>query len=110
MVGMSRSRAWPGNFSQFLTQLTDAGMQITDSSAAYDLVEGYVPINELPTIAELPQTWSGQIAITPIAYAARLVSRCRVQRGRNGDAGRYRAHRVQRRRNRRDGRRPVRRA
>ena len=29
-----------------------------------------MPINELPTIAELPQTWSGQIAITPIAYGA----------------------------------------
>ncbi len=69
MVGMS-IKALPGNFSQFLTQLTDAGMQITDSSSAYDLAEAYVPINELPTIAELPQTWSGQIAITPIAYGA----------------------------------------
>jgi large repetitive protein len=68
MVGMS-VRSLDGDFSQFLTQLADAGMQITDSSATYDLVEGYAPINELPTIANLPLTMSGQIAITPIAYA-----------------------------------------
>ena len=69
MVGMS-IKSLGGDFNQFLTQLTDVGMQITDSSTAYDLAVAYVPINELPTIAELPQTWSGEIAIKPIAYAS----------------------------------------
>ena len=69
LVGMS-VKALGGDFSQFLTQLTDAGMQITDSSTTYDLVEGYAPVNQLPTIAELPDTMSGMIAITPIAYGA----------------------------------------
>ena len=52
-----------GDFSQFATQLTNIGMDITSTSATYDLVNGYAPINQLPTIAELPQTMSGEVAV-----------------------------------------------
>ena len=56
-----------GDFSQYVSQLTDVGMQVTASSAYYGLVDGYVPVNELPTIAELNQTQSGQANFYPVA-------------------------------------------
>ncbi len=57
-----------GDFSQYVSQLTNVGMQVTTSSSYYGLVEGYVPINELPTIAELNQTQSGSATEKPILY------------------------------------------
>ncbi len=59
LVGM-QVKSLGGDFSQFLTQLQDVGMNITISSAYYGLVEGWAPINELPSIAELAQTEAGQ--------------------------------------------------
>ncbi len=44
------------NASDFNTMMADAeglGLQVTDSSAAYGIVEGYLPIAELPSAAEL---------------------------------------------------------
>ncbi len=58
-----------GDFSQYLSQLTDVGMQVTTSSTYYGLVEGYAPVNELPAIAELAQTQSGSANMKPILYA-----------------------------------------
>ena len=49
-----------GDFNSFVTQLSSLGMQVTDTSAAYGIVEGWVPLAELPTIARLPQTEAGQ--------------------------------------------------
>ena len=57
-----------GGFSQFVSQLTDVGMNVTTTSATYGLVEGYAPVNELPTIAEMSQTQSGQANEYPIYY------------------------------------------
>ena len=45
---------------------TDVGMQITTASSYYDLIDGYAPINALPTIAEMPQTMSGQPLYKPV--------------------------------------------
>ena len=59
-----------GSVSQFVSELSSLGMKITTSSAEYAMVDGFVPVNELPTIAELPQTMSGQIQYDPIAYAS----------------------------------------
>ena len=59
-----------GDFSQFVTQLTDAGMHITDSSSYYGLVDGYTPVNSLPSIAELPQTMAGSVMYKPIFQGA----------------------------------------
>ncbi len=64
MVGL-QVKSLGGDFSSSRLQLTDAGMQITTASSYYGLVEGFAPINELPTIAELHQTMSGQINYKP---------------------------------------------
>ena len=53
LVGME-VKSLGGDFNQFVTQLTDLGMQITASSAYYGLVDGFVPVNELPAIANAP--------------------------------------------------------
>ena len=100
-----RSRAWAATSASSSRQLTDVGMQITATSSYYGLVDGFAPINELPTIAELPQTLSGQADYYPIVYAG--VSGRSVQRGRDLDVRRRRPHRVQRRRNRRHDRRAL---
>ncbi|MGP0069534.1 MAG: S8 family serine peptidase, partial [Isosphaeraceae bacterium] len=55
-----------GSFSQFVSQLTDVGMNVTTTSATYALVDGYAPVNDLPTIAEMSQTQSGQVNLKPI--------------------------------------------
>jgi large repetitive protein len=69
MVGLD-VKSLGGSFSQFLTSLTDLGMQITTSNATYAMADGYAPINDLPAIAEMAQTQSGEVAYTPIAYAS----------------------------------------
>lgn len=57
------------DFNALLTSLKNLGMQVSASSATYGLIEGYVPINQLPTVARLPQTMSGHPIYTPsIAY------------------------------------------
>ncbi len=65
MVGL-QVKSLGGDFSQFLTQLTNVGMQVTASSAYYGLVDGWVPVNELPTIAELPQTRAASPIYNPV--------------------------------------------
>jgi hypothetical protein len=55
------------NSSDFATMLADAeslGLQVTDSSAAYGIVDGYLPIAELPAAAQLP----GSPSLTPLLY------------------------------------------
>ena len=47
-----------GNFSTFEGQLTSLGMSISNASAPYKLVTGFVPIAELPTLSGLPQALS----------------------------------------------------
>ena len=67
LVGL-QLKSLGGDFSQYVSQLTNVGMDVTTSSSYYGLVEGYVPVNELPTIAELAQTQSGPANDTPIVY------------------------------------------
>jgi hypothetical protein len=52
----------PGAFPNLVTELTSLGMQIQSSSASYDTVVGFLPIAQLPTAAQLPQT----LSISPI--------------------------------------------
>src|SRR5262245_42170403 len=68
MVGLEL-KSLGGDFSQYLSQLTEVGMNITTSSSYYALVDGYAPINELPTIAQLAQTQSGSVNMKPIVRA-----------------------------------------
>jgi hypothetical protein len=69
MVGVQLKMLSGGDFNQFLSQLTEVGMNVTTSSSYYALVDGYAPVNELPTIAELAQTQSGSVITRPIASA-----------------------------------------
>ena len=55
-----------GDFNQFVGQLSGLGMQVTASSSAYGIAEGWVPVAELPTIARLPQTEAGSPIFAPI--------------------------------------------
>ena len=57
-----------GNFSTFVSTLTNLGMQITTTSAAEAEVEGMLPITALPTVAELPQTLYGSPDYKPTLY------------------------------------------
>ena len=60
-VGMSSYK----DFSTFQTELNNLGMRATDSSTTYGLVEGWLPISQLPTAAELPETMSGYAVVRP---------------------------------------------
>jgi large repetitive protein len=68
LVGMD-VKSSGGNFNQFVSQLTNLGMQVTASSTEYGIVEGWVPPAELPTIAQLPQTMAGSPIYVPILSA-----------------------------------------
>jgi hypothetical protein len=46
----------PGDLSAMIAQLQSDGMQVIDSSLTYGIVEGMLPIAQLPTVAGLPQT------------------------------------------------------
>ena len=48
------------DFQGFKTSLVNLGMQIVDTNPTDGLVDGWLPINELPAAAQLPQTLSGQ--------------------------------------------------
>jgi hypothetical protein len=55
------------NSSDFNTLVADAeslGLQVTDSSAAYNIVVGFLPISALPSAAQL----AGSPSITPLLY------------------------------------------
>ena len=54
-----------GDFNTLNTELQTDGMQILDSDATYGLIDGMLPIAQLPTIAQLPQT----VSVTPMIEA-----------------------------------------
>jgi hypothetical protein len=53
------------NFSQFVSMLTSLGLQVQSQDATHGIVEGYLPIGQLPTVAQNPQTES----IAPVYIA-----------------------------------------
>ena len=61
-VGIQVKADNSGDFSSFVTTLQSDGMQVLDSSSTYGLVEGMLPIGQLPAVAQLPQT----LSITPM--------------------------------------------
>ena len=58
-----------GDFNQFIAKLSSLGMQVTDTSSDFGIVEGYVPVAELPTVARLPQTESGRAIPASTSHA-----------------------------------------
>jgi hypothetical protein len=61
-VGISVQDSNPADFNTLVTALQNAGMQITDSSASYGIVEGFLPVAQLPTVAALADAPS----VTPL--------------------------------------------
>jgi hypothetical protein len=57
-----------GDFNSFLTSLKNLGMQVSASSAKYEIAVGMAPISALPAIAELPQTLDATPNYKPITH------------------------------------------
>jgi len=66
-VGVSIRGNGQGDFSAFVDTLQNLGMEVASSSDAYWLVNGMLPISQLPTAAQTPQTLSIMPAIVPKA-------------------------------------------
>lgn len=65
-VGIQVKDTSTGDFSTLIAELQGVGMQIRNSSSTYGLVEGMLPIAQLPTVAQLPQTLSVAPMSNPI--------------------------------------------
>jgi hypothetical protein len=52
------ARMASGSFSQYVSELTALGMKVQAQSTTYGIVEGYLPIGQLPAAAQNPQTLS----------------------------------------------------
>src|SRR5206468_1176666 len=68
LVGL-QVKSLGGDFNQFVTSLQNLGMHVSAASGLYGLVDGFVPVNSLPTLAEMAQTQSGQLIYKPVTYA-----------------------------------------
>jgi len=67
-VGIQVHDGNPSDFNTLVTELQNAGMQITTSSATYGVVAGLLPIAELPSVAALPQTPSMTALMQPVTH------------------------------------------
>jgi hypothetical protein len=61
-VGVQVHGNGTGDFNALVATLQSDGMQVVDTDATSQLVEGMLPIAQLPTVAVLPQT----LSITPM--------------------------------------------
>jgi hypothetical protein len=59
-VGINVHTSDTANFNAILAQLQSDGLQVTNSSAAYGLIEGMLPIAQLPAVAQI----SSDLSIT----------------------------------------------
>ena len=57
-VGIQVHDSNPAEFAALLTDLQNAGMQVTIASAQYGTVVGMLPVSQLPAVAELPEVLS----------------------------------------------------
>ena len=62
------------NFSGLQTQAANLGMQVVASDPSVQLIEGWLPINELPTAAKLPELLSGHLIIPPTALSGTAIN------------------------------------
>jgi large repetitive protein len=67
------ARGW-GNFSNYVTSLRDIGMQVAGVDPTTETVEGYLPINEVPAVAEMVQTVGVDSNFYPVAHSQGLAS------------------------------------
>jgi len=69
-VGIQVNDTNTGNFNTLIAELESDGMQVLDSSSTYGIVEGMLPIAQLPIAAQLSQTLSITPMFNPIAQHA----------------------------------------
>jgi hypothetical protein len=55
-VGIEVHDGNPADFTTLGAELQNLGMQVTSSSATYGIYTGFVPIGQIPAVAQLPQT------------------------------------------------------
>jgi hypothetical protein len=55
-------RTTGSNFGQFVSTMSSLGMHVQTQDATHGIVEGFLPIGQLPTVAQNTQT----VAISPI--------------------------------------------
>jgi hypothetical protein len=65
-VGIQVRDSNPADFATFLTDLENAGMQVTIASAQNGTVVGMLPISQLPAVADLPDAPSVAPLFQPI--------------------------------------------
>ena len=65
-VGIQVHDGNPADFAALVTELQNAGMQITTADAAYGTVVGLLPIAQLPTVGGLSQAPSVTALMQPI--------------------------------------------
>jgi hypothetical protein len=63
-VGVQIETSNSSEFSMLVADALSLGLQITESSAAYNIVEGFLPISALPAAGQLP----GSPSVTPMVY------------------------------------------
>jgi len=67
-VGIQIHDSNPTEFQNLIAELTKAGMTITDSSAAYGIATGMLPIGELLAVAQLSPTTSINPEMAPVTH------------------------------------------
>ena len=72
-VGIQVKSNNTGDFSSFVSTLQSDGMQVLDSSSTYGLVNGMLPIGQLPAVAQLPQTLSITPMFNPILSSSSML-------------------------------------
>ena len=63
-VGIEIHDSNPSDFAAMVAQAQSLGLQVNDNSATYDIVDGFLPISALPSLAQLPASAS----VTPLLY------------------------------------------
>jgi hypothetical protein len=69
-VGIQVKDSNTGDFNTLTTELLSDGMQILVSDPTYGIVEGMIPIAQLPTVAQVPQSVSITPMLNPILQSA----------------------------------------
>jgi hypothetical protein len=65
-VGIQVRDGNPADFGALLAELQNAGMQILASDATYGLIQGMLPIAQLPAVAALPEIPSVGAMFRPV--------------------------------------------
>jgi len=61
-VGINIHTNDSASFDALLAQLKDAGVQVSSESASHGIIDGMVPIDKLPAIAQISST----LSVTPM--------------------------------------------